>query len=94
MVLWQHGETEQLLEVPLSMVDAIPLNQEPFWNSQGEMTQVTNVTAECQNDLAVTKSRAFLTMIIDGGSYKNSINSTAIYNNRGGEMTIKGSLKW
>ena len=29
------------------------LNQEPFWNSQGEMT-LTNVTAECQNDLAVT----------------------------------------
>ena len=62
------------------------LNQEPFWNSQGEMT-LTNVTAECQNDLAVTNRAG--TMIIDGGSYK-SINSTAIYNNRGGEMTIKG----
>ena len=61
-------------------------NQEPFWNSQGEMT-LTNVTAECQNDLAVTNREG--TMIIDGGSYK-SINSTAIYNNRGGEMTIKG----
>lgn len=62
------------------------LNQEPFWNSQGEMT-LTNVTAECQNDLAVTNRAG--TMIIDEGSYK-SINSTAIYNNRGGEMTIKG----
>lgn len=62
------------------------VNQEPFWNSQGEMT-LTNVTAECQNDLAVTNREG--TMIIDGGSYK-SINSTAIYNNRGGEMTIKG----
>lgn len=62
------------------------LNQEPFWNSQGEMT-LTNVTAECQNDLAVTNRAG--TMIIDGGSYK-SINSTAIYNNRGGVMTIKG----
>ena len=62
------------------------LNQEPFWNSQGEMT-LTNVTAECQNDLAVTNRAG--TMIIDGGFYK-SINSTAIYNNRGGEMTIKG----
>ena len=62
------------------------LNQEPFWNSQGEMT-LTNVTAECQNDLAVTNRAG--TMIVDGGSYK-SINSTAIYNNRGGEMTIKG----
>ena len=61
-------------------------NQEPFWNSQAEMT-LTNVTAECQNDLAVTNREG--TMIIDGGSYK-SINSTAIYNNRGGEMTIKG----
>ena len=48
---------------------------------------LTNVTAECQNDLAVTNRAG--TMIIDGGSYK-SINSTAIYNNRGGEMTIKG----
>ena len=63
------------------------LNQEPFWNSQGEMT-LTNVTAECQNDLAVTNRAG--TMIIDGGIYK-SINSTAIYNNRGGEMTIKGN---
>ena len=62
------------------------LDQETFWNSQGEMT-LTNVTAECQNDLAVTNRAG--TMIIDGGSYK-SINSTAIYNNRGGEMTIKG----
>ena len=62
------------------------LNQEPFWNSQGEMT-LTNVTAECQNDLAVTNRAG--TMIIDGGFYK-SINSTAIYNNRGGVMTIKG----
>ena len=61
-------------------------NQEPFWNSQGEMN-LNNVTAECQNDLAVTNRAG--TMIIDGGSYK-SINSTAIYNNRGGEMTIKG----
>ena len=61
-------------------------NQEPFWNSQGEMT-LTNVTAECQNDLAVTNREG--TMIIDGGSYK-SINSTAIYNNRVGEMIIKG----
>ena len=62
-------------------------NQEPLWNSQGEMT-LNKVTAECQNDLAVTNRRG--TMIIDGGSYK-SINSTAIYNNRGGEMTIKGN---
>ena len=62
------------------------LNQEPFWNSQGKMT-LTNVTAECQNDLAVTNRAG--TMIIDGGFYK-SINSTAIYNNRGGVMTIKG----
>lgn len=62
------------------------LDQETFWNSQGEMT-LNNVTAECQNDLAVTNRMG--TMIIDGGSYK-SINSTAIYNNRGGEMTIKG----
>ena len=61
-------------------------NQEPFWNSQGEMS-LNNVTAECQDDLAVTNRMG--TMIIDGGSYK-SINSTAIYNNRGGEMTIKG----
>ena len=61
-------------------------NQEPFWNSQGEMN-LNNVTAECQNGLAVTNRAG--TMIIDGGSYK-SINSTAIYNNRGGEMTIKG----
>lgn len=61
-------------------------NQEPFWNSQGEMT-LTNVTAECQNGLAVTNRAG--TMIIDGGSYK-SINSTAIYNNRGGVMTIQG----
>ena len=61
-------------------------NQEPLWNSQGEMTLI-NVTAECQDDLAVTNRMG--TMIIDGGSYK-SINSTAIYNNRGGEMTIKG----
>lgn len=63
------------------------LNQEPFWNSQGEMT-LTNVTAECQNDLAVTNRAG--TMIIDGGSYK-SINSTAIYNNRSGTMTIQGN---
>ena len=63
------------------------LDQEPLWNSQGVMT-LTNVTAECQNDLAVTNRMG--TMIIDGGSYK-SINSTAIYNNRGGEMTIKGN---
>ena len=62
-------------------------NQEPLWNSQGEMT-LNKVTAECQNDLAVTNRMG--TMIIDGGSYK-SINSTAIYNNRGGEMTIKGN---
>ena len=62
------------------------LNQEPFWNSQGEMN-LNNVTAECQNGLAVTNRAG--TMIIDGGSYK-SINSTAIYNNRVGEMTIKG----
>ena len=61
-------------------------NQEPFWNSQGEMN-LNNVTAECQNGLAVTNRAG--TMIIDGGSYK-SINSTAIYNNRSGEMTIKG----
>ena len=61
-------------------------NQEPLWNSQGEMTLI-NVTAECQNDLAVTNRMG--TMTIDGGSYK-SINSTAIYNNRGGVMTIKG----
>ena len=63
------------------------LDQEPLWNSQGVMT-LTNVTAECQNDLAVTNRMG--TMIIDGGSYK-SINSTAIYNNRGGEMTIQGN---
>ena len=49
---------------------------------------LNKVTAECQNDLAVTNRMG--TMIIDGGSYK-SINSTAIYNNRGGEMTIKGN---
>ncbi len=61
-------------------------NQEPFWNSQGEMN-LNNVTAECQNGLAVTNRAG--TMIIDGGSYK-SINSTAIYNNRGGVMTIQG----
>ena len=63
------------------------VNKETLWNSQGEMT-LTNVTAECQNALAVTNRMG--TMIIDGGSYK-SINSTAIYNNRGGEMTIKGN---
>ena len=63
------------------------LNQEPLWNSQGEMT-LNNVTAECQNGLAVTNRMG--TMIIDGGSYK-SINSTAIYNNRSGEMTIQGN---
>ena len=62
-------------------------DQEPLWNSQGEMT-LNNVTAECQNDLAVTNRMG--TMIIDGGSYK-SINSTAIYNNRGGVMTIQGN---
>ena len=62
------------------------VNTETLCNSQGEMT-LTNVTAECQNDLAVTNRAG--TMIIDGGFYK-SINSTAIYNNRGGEMTIKG----
>lgn len=62
------------------------VNTETLCNSQGEMT-LTNVTAECQNDLAVTNRMG--TMTIDGGSYK-SINSTAIYNNRGGEMTIKG----
>ena len=61
-------------------------NQEPFWNSQGEMN-LNNVTAECRDGLAVTNRMG--TMIIDEGSYK-SINSTAIYNNRGGEMTIKG----
>jgi hypothetical protein len=63
------------------------LDQETFWNSQGEMN-LNNVTAECQNGLAVTNRAG--TMIIDGGSYK-SINSTAIYNNRGGEMTITGN---
>ena len=63
------------------------LNQEPLWNSQGEMT-LNNVTAECQNGLAVTNRMG--TMTIDGGSYK-SINSTAIYNNRGGVMTITGN---
>lgn len=62
------------------------VNQEPFWNSQGEMN-LNNVTAECRDGLAVTNRMG--TMIIDEGSYK-SINSTAIYNNRGGEMTIKG----
>ena len=62
------------------------VNTETLCNSQGEMT-LTNVTAECQNDLAVTNRAG--TMIIDGGFYK-SINSTAIYNNRSGEMTIKG----
>ena len=62
------------------------VNTETLCNSQGEMT-LTNVTAECQNDLAVTNRAG--TMIIDGGFYK-SINSTAIYNNRGGEMTIQG----
>ena len=61
-------------------------NQEPFWNSQGEMN-LNNVTAECRDGLAVTNRMG--TMIIDGGSYK-SINSTAIYNNRGGVMTIQG----
>lgn len=62
-------------------------NQEPFWNSQGEMN-LNNVTAECQNGLAVTNRMG--TMFINGGSYK-SINSTAIYNNRSGEMTITGN---
>lgn len=61
-------------------------NQEPFWNSQGEMN-LNNVTAECQNGLAVTNRMG--RMFINGGSYK-SINSTAIYNNRGGVMTIQG----
>lgn len=63
------------------------LDQETFLNSQGEMT-LNNVTAECQNDLAVTNRAG--TMIIDGGSYK-SINSTAIDNNRSGTMTIQGN---
>ena len=62
------------------------LDQEPLWNSQGVMT-LTNVTAECQNDLAVTNRAG--TMIIDGGNYK-SINSRAIDNNRSGTMTIQG----
>ena len=63
------------------------VNTETLCNSQGEMT-LTNVTAECQNDLAVTNRVG--TMTIDGGNYK-SINSTAIYNNRGGVMTITGN---
>ena len=63
------------------------VNTETLCNSQGEM-MLNNVTAECQNDLAVTNRVG--TVIIDGGSYK-SINSTAIYNNRGGKMTIKGN---
>ena len=63
------------------------LDQETFLNSQGEMT-LNNVTAECQNDLAVTNRVG--TMTIDGGSYK-SINSTAIDNNRSGTMTIQGN---
>lgn len=63
------------------------VNTETLCNSQGEMT-LTNVTAECQNDLAVTNRAG--TMTIDGGNYK-SINSTAIYNNRGGVMTITGN---
>ena len=63
------------------------VGKETLCNSQGEMT-LNNVTAECQNNLAVTNRMG--TMIIDGGSYK-SINSTAIYNNRSGEMTIKGN---
>jgi len=62
------------------------LDQETFWNSKGKMN-LNSVTAECRDDLAVTNRAG--TMIIDGGSYK-SINSTAIYNNRVGEMTIKG----
>ena len=62
------------------------VGKETLYNSQGEMT-LNNVTAECQNDLAVTNHMG--TMIIDGGSYK-SINSTAIYNNRSGTMTIQG----
>lgn len=63
------------------------VGKETLCNSQGEMT-LNNVTAECQNNLAVTNRMG--TMIIDGGSYK-SINSTAIYNNRSGEMTITGN---
>ena len=63
------------------------LDQETFLNSQGEMT-LNNVTAECQNDSAVTNRAG--TMIIDGGNYK-SINSTAINNNRSGTMTIQGN---
>ena len=63
------------------------VNLETFRNSQGEMN-LNNVTAECQNDLAVTNRMG--TMFINGGSYK-SINSTAIYNNRGGELTIQGN---
>ena len=63
------------------------VNTETLCNSQGEM-MLNNVTAECQNDLAVTNRMG--TMTIDGGSYK-SINSTAIYNNRGGVMTITGN---
>lgn len=63
------------------------VNTETLCNSQGEMT-LNNVTAECENALAVTNRMG--TMTIDGGSYK-SINSTAIYNNRGGVMTITGN---
>lgn len=63
------------------------VGKETLCNSQGEMT-LNKVTAECQNDLAVTNRMG--TMFINGGSYK-SINSTAIYNNRSGEMTITGN---
>ena len=49
---------------------------------------LNNVTAECQNDYAVTNRVG--TVIIDGGNYK-SINSRAINNEKGGTMTIQGN---
>ena len=63
------------------------VNTETLCNSQGEMT-LNNVTAECQNDYAVTNRVG--TVIIDGGNYK-SINSRAINNEKGGTMTIQGN---
>ena len=63
------------------------VNTETLCNSQGEM-MLNNVTAECQNDYAVTNRVG--TVIIDGGNYK-SINSRAINNEKGGTMTIQGN---
>lgn len=61
----------------------------PIWLSSGPMNLI-NVTAECQNALVVTNRLGTLT--INGGSY-TSTNSTAIYNNRSGSLTIKNNPK-